>query len=54
MLSAYLAIEGVITEENVVGIVGKTIEDTIRNLGYLCEEGLDCADSAIINIINNS
>ena len=51
VLSAYLAMEGVIAEKN-VGIVGESIEDTIKNLGYLCEEGLDHADSAIINIIN--
>ncbi|MDD2447900.1 MAG: L-serine ammonia-lyase, iron-sulfur-dependent, subunit alpha [Tissierellia bacterium] len=51
VLSAYLAMEGVIPEKN-VGIVGESIEDTIKNLGYLCEEGLDHADSAIINIIN--
>ena len=53
VLSAYLAMEGVIAEEN-VGIVGDSIEDTIRNLGYLCEEGLDHADSAIVNIINKA
>ncbi|WFA08635.1 L-serine ammonia-lyase, iron-sulfur-dependent, subunit alpha [Tissierella sp. Yu-01] len=51
VVTAYLANEGVIAEGN-VGIVGDSIEDTIRNLGYLCEEGLDHADSAIINIIN--
>jgi len=53
VFSAYLAIEGVIAEKN-VGIVGNFIEDTIKNLGFLCEEGLDHADSAIINIINKN
>src|SRR5699024_469475 len=52
VISAYLAMEGVIAEKN-VGIVGASIEDTIGNLGYLCEEGLNHADSAIISIINN-
>ena len=51
VVTAYLAMEGVIAEEN-VGIVGNSVEDTIRNLGILCEEGLDHADSAIIKIIN--
>lgn len=53
VFSAYLAIEGVIAEKN-VGIVGNHIEDTIKNLGYLCEQGFDHADSAIINIINKN
>lgn len=53
VITAYLAKEGVIAENN-VGIVGKTIEETIKNLGYLCEEGLDHSDTAIINIINKS
>lgn len=51
VLTAYLAMEGVMPEKN-VGVIGSSIEDTIKNLGYLCEEGLDHADSAIINIIN--
>jgi L-cysteine desulfidase len=51
VITAYLAMEGVIAEKN-VGVIGNSIEDTIKNLGYLCEEGLDHADSAIINIIN--
>ncbi|MDY6555372.1 L-serine ammonia-lyase, iron-sulfur-dependent, subunit alpha, partial [Clostridioides difficile] len=51
VLTAYLAMEGVMPEKN-VGVIGNSIEDTIKNLGYLCEEGLDHADSAIINIIN--
>lgn len=52
VITAYLAIEGVIAEQN-VGIVGNSVEETIRNLGYLCEEGFDKADSAMINIIND-
>ncbi len=52
VIAAYLAMEGVIAEKN-IGVIGDSIEATIRNLGYLCEEGLDRADSAIINIINN-
>jgi L-cysteine desulfidase len=51
VITAYLAMEGVIAEKN-VGVIGNSIEDSIKNLGYLCEEGLDHADSAIINIIN--
>jgi len=53
VFSSYLSLEGVIAEKN-VGIVGSLIEDTIKNLGYLCETGLDHADSAIINIINKN
>lgn len=53
VLNAYLAMEGVMPEKN-VGVIGDSIEDTIKNLGYLCEEGLDHADSAIINIINRN
>lgn len=52
VVSAYLAREGIIAEKN-VGIIGESIEATIKNLGYLCEEGLDSADSAIINIITD-
>lgn len=51
VITSYLAIKGVIAEKN-VGVIGSSIEDTIKNLGYLCKEGLNHADSAIINIIN--
>ena len=52
VISAYLAMENVIVKPN-IGIIGYTIEDTIRNLGVLCIEGLPYMDSAIIKILEN-
>ena len=51
VLDAYLAMEGVIAEKN-VGVVGSSIEDTIKNMGFLCKRGLDHTDAAILEIIN--
>ncbi|WP_234978638.1 L-cysteine desulfidase family protein [Anaerosalibacter sp. Marseille-P3206] len=50
VIAAYLAIENVIVRSN-TGIIGETIEDTIRNLGILCRDGLAATDSVIIDII---
>jgi len=51
VIAAYLAIENVIVRSN-TGIIGETIEDTIKNLGILCRDGLAATDSVIIDIIN--
>lgn len=50
VLSAYLAQEGVIVRSN-VGIIGDSIEETIKNVGLLCREGLIHADSVIVDMI---
>ncbi len=50
VLSAFLALENVIVKPN-IGIVGKTIEDTIKNVGILCKEGLIQANDVIVSII---
>ena len=50
VIAAYLAIEDIIVRSN-TGIIGTTIEDTIKNLGILCRDGLASADSVIIDII---
>lgn len=51
ILSSYLAIEGVIVNEN-IGIVGSSIEDTIKNVGILATEGFAETDNVIVKIIN--
>ncbi len=50
VLAAYLANEGIIVKPN-VGIIGDSIEDTIKNVGILCKDGLTCADTVIVDII---
>lgn len=50
VLSALLALENIIVKPN-VGIVGSTIEDTIKNVGKLCKEGLVQADDIIVGIM---
>lgn len=52
VISAYLAMENVIAKPN-TGIIGNTIEDTIKNLGILSKEGLPYMDSAIIKILED-
>ena len=44
--------EGVIVKPN-VGIIGDTIEDTIKNLEILCKESSPYVDSAIIKILED-
>ncbi|GMG97528.1 L-cysteine desulfidase family protein [Tepidimicrobium xylanilyticum] len=53
ILSAFLAIEDVIVRPN-IGIIGDTIEETIKNLELLCKEGFCKMDSTIIHILNSS
>lgn len=50
VIAAYLANENIIVKPN-IGIIGNTIEETIKNLEILCKEGLFKTDSTIINII---
>lgn len=50
VLSALLALEGIIVKPN-IGIVGNSIECTIKNVGTLCKEGLVQADDVIVGII---
>ena len=51
VISAYLANKNIMPEPN-IGVVGNTIEETIRNIGELCKAGLPSMDSAIIDIID--
>ncbi|MDR7855597.1 L-serine ammonia-lyase, iron-sulfur-dependent, subunit alpha [Tissierella sp.] len=50
VLSAFLALENVIVKPN-IGIVGNNIEETIKNVGTLCKEGLIQANDVIVGII---
>ncbi|NLM06170.1 MAG: serine dehydratase subunit alpha family protein [Tissierellia bacterium] len=50
IISAYLAINGVISEEN-VGILGGSIEETIKNIGKLSREAFGKIDDLILEII---
>lgn len=50
VISSYLAREGVVIRKN-VGIVGNSIEDTIRNVGTLAKESFSSVDNVIIDLI---
>ncbi|MBU5439243.1 L-serine ammonia-lyase, iron-sulfur-dependent, subunit alpha [Tissierella sp. MSJ-40] len=50
VLSAYLALEDIIVKPN-IGIIGSSIEETIKNVGILCKDGLSYADNIIVDII---
>ena len=50
VLSAFLALEDIIVKPS-VGIIGETIDETIKNVGTLCKEGLTLADDVIVSII---
>lgn len=52
IIQAQLATKNIIIEES-DGIVGKTVEDSIRNLGALSNEGLKDADAEILRIMMN-
>lgn len=51
IIASYLAIEGVVVNKN-IGIVGETIEDTIKNVGILATEGFSETDNVIVKIID--
>jgi len=49
VLSAYLACNGAIVPCK-TGIIGEAVEDTIRNLGLLCNDGFCKADDVMLSI----
>jgi len=51
VLSAYLANDNVISKSN-TGILGKTAEETMKNLGILCNKGLLDTNEVIVNIMS--
>lgn len=51
VISSMLAREGVVASKN-IGIVGSTVEETIKNLGILAREGFQEIDNIILDIIN--
>lgn len=50
IIAAYLAVNGMISKEN-VGVVGATIEETISNIGRLSREGFKDVDNVMLDII---
>ncbi|EHL18153.1 hypothetical protein HMPREF9630_01148 [Peptoanaerobacter stomatis] len=50
VISSYLALNGVIVNKN-VGIIGCDIENTIKNVGILCNQGFKYSDDIMLNII---
>lgn len=51
VLAAYLACENVIAKAN-IGILGSTAEETIKNLGTLCNKGLTFTNEVIVGIMS--
>lgn len=51
VLAAYLACENVIAKAN-TGILGGTVEETIENLGILCNKGLSVTNEVIVGIMS--
>lgn len=51
IISSFLSLEGIMVNEN-IGIVGKTVEDTINNVGILAVEGFMETNNVIVKIIN--
>lgn len=51
VLAAYLACENVIAKAN-TGILGETVEETIKNLGILCNKGLSTTNEVIVSIMS--
>lgn len=49
VISAYLACNDAIVPSK-TGIIGKTVEDTIKNLGILCNDGFYKADDVMLSI----
>lgn len=50
VISAYLSCSGVIVPAG-TGIIGNTAEETIQNIGLLCERGLTKADEVLVDIL---
>lgn len=53
IISAYLALKGVISELN-VGVIGHSIEETIMNIGKLSQEAFTDVDEVVLDIIQGS
>lgn len=50
VISAYLVNEGLVIRKN-VGIIGDTVEDTIRNVGILARKGFNHIDDLMMDMI---
>lgn len=50
IINAYLALGGVVIDDN-VGVIGDTIENTIKNIGRLSRESFVKVDETVIDII---
>lgn len=50
VLAAYLACSNIIVPE-AAGIVGMTAEETVRNIGIICEKSLAKADEVLVDIL---
>lgn len=53
IMAAYLALEDVVVPTN-TGIIAKSIEGTINNVGKLCKDGLAKADDVMLDIVINN
>lgn len=51
VISAYLALENIMPAAN-IGLVGSSLEETIANIGRLCQAGHTTMEEAIISIID--
>ncbi len=51
VIAAYLANKNIMPEAN-IGVVGNTLEETIKNVGKLCKAGASSMEAAIISIID--
>lgn len=51
VVAAYLALNGMITDAN-VGVVGRSIEETILNIGKLSKEAFTQVDEVVLDIID--
>lgn len=52
IISSYLAVSGMISKEK-VGVIGDTIESTIKNIGRLSREGFSDVDNVMLDIIDH-
>ena len=50
VVSSYLALNGVIVR-NKVGIVSDSVENTIKNVGILCNQGFKYSDDVLLELI---
>jgi L-cysteine desulfidase len=52
VISAYLAMDGIAVPAE-SGIVNSSVENTIRNIGTLCDKGMIDTNEVLVNIISN-